>query len=246
MKQVATLLLSVCLVLAAGCGYYNYEARLDHTLAELKYRMRLNKALDPAPEDAKFKEFQLYIRPPKGMALSQQFVPAELPAGQYDLAASFISQEKGGLHIVGRRKAPPKKASKNAPAPPEPVARGAFQTDLMNLLVAVYGENEKLASPTFQNEKKRSNALKSLMFPAPNNNVIRVYLYQKPPYDLALIFDTPAAAERDPELRTGRELCLESMAVGDRARQQFEGGASGTEEGGGGGEGGSEETASPF
>lgn len=246
MKRLASLLLSAGLVLAAGCGYNNYQYRLEHTLAELQYRMRLNKALDPAPEDAKFKEFQLYIRPPKGMALSNQFVPAELPAGQYDLAASFISQEKGGLHIVGRRKAPPKKASKNAPAPPEPVARGPFQTDVMTLLAAVYGDNEKLAAPKFQNEKKRANSFKMLVFTAANNNVIRVYMYQKPPYDLALIWDTPAAADRDAELRTGRELCLESMAVGNRARQQFEGGVSGGEEGGGGAEGGSEETASPF
>lgn len=246
MKRLSTLLASLALVLAVGCGFKGYEDRLDRTLEELRYRIRLDKALDPAPADAKFKEFQLYIRPPKGMALSTQFVPAELPAGQYDLAASFIAQDKGGLHVLGRRKSAPKKASKNAPAPPEPVARGAFQSDVMQLLTVVYGDNEKLTAPKFQNETKRANKFKMLVFTAPNNNVIRVYLYQQPPYDLALIFDTPAAAERNTELRTARELCLESMAVGSRARLLSEGGTPDAEAEGGKGGGGSEEPATPF
>jgi hypothetical protein len=251
MKRLWASVMAAMLVLVWGCGYATYEYRLNQTLEDLKYRQRLDDNLIPAPADAKFKEFPMYIRPPKGMALSREFVMAELPAGQYDLSATFFEQGKGTLHVLGRRKTAAKKATgKNAPQQPEPAApRGPFVQDVTTLLQSVYGANEKLQDPQFQNDTTKKTALKRLIFDASNGDVIRVYLYQKDPYDVALIWDIPAAADRDTKLIGARDLCLQSFAVGRRANDSFAGSLSSSETGGeagaaGGGAGA--ETPTPF
>jgi len=249
MKRVLASLLTAVLIFVWGCGYNSYQSRLEYTLEQMKYRQRLDDNLIPAPTDPKFRDFPMYIRPPKGMTLAREFVMAELPPGQYDLAVTFFEQDKGTLHVLGRRKTAKKAASKNAPQQPEPAApRGPFVQDITSLLMSVYGANDVLQNPQFQTDTAKKSAFKRLIFNASNGDVVRVFLYQKDPYEVALIWDIPAAVDRDPKLLRARDLCRESFALGRRANDSFSGSLSSGEQGseGAAGGGAGAETPQPF
>jgi hypothetical protein len=245
MKRVSVVLVTAVLVLGWGCGRRSYEDRLDYTLEQMRYRKRLDTYLIPAPTDPKFKDFPLYIRPPKDMTLSTQFLmlnEADLQ-GQFDLAATFVSPGAGNLHVLARRKAAKKAPAKNAPEPAQPAeAQRPFDQEVTAILARVYPNVEAITTPKFDSDTKKSNNFKRLVFNSPNGNVVRVYLYKREPYEVALIWDTPVAQDRS--TATARDLCLESFAVGRRAANYFGGRMSegeGAEGGGGGGE-----SAQPF
>lgn len=244
MKRTLALGLVASLVVGFGCGYNSYEKRLENTLDEMRYIQRLDDSLIPPPEGP-FKDFPMYIRPPKGMTLSSNFVmTADLPAGQFDLAASFIgegAESRRMLHVLARRKAAKPAQQKGAPPPPEPVPQQPFNDAVVGVLRAVYGDSEALAAPQYQKETKRQNAYNRLIFTAANGNIIRVYLYKKDTYDVALIWDTPAGQEKDAAATNARDLTLQSFAVGRKAQNAFAGVG-----GEGGAEGGGEESATPF
>jgi hypothetical protein len=251
MKRLVALLLTATLLLSVGCGTKIYEQKLNSTLEEMKYQQRLNKYLIDAPTDPKFKDFPLFIRPPKDMAASNQFVMlAELPKGQYDLATNFLSTAKGNLYILGRRKEAKKAPAKGQPPPEPPVPRGKMEDDVIALLRTVYGaEVPELQTPKLQNETKKANQFKRLVFTASNGHVIRLYFFEREPHDIALIWDTPGSAAKDGSLDTARDLALQSFAVGRRAQTYFAVGASGaegTDAGGAGGPGAETAAPSPF
>jgi hypothetical protein len=242
MKRVAVLAAMASLVTACGCGMKVYDARLNATLEVLKYRQKLDANLSPAPTDAPFKDFPLFIRPPKDLTPSKQFLMVSaLPPGQYELAASFYSQDKGNLHVLGRRKEAKKAPAKGAPPPPPSAPRGAFDTDVIALLRSVYGEVPQLQTPQFQTETKQGNEYlpkkqyRRLIFTAANGNVVRVYFYKSEPYDVALIWDLPAAQDKSGASSNARDLTLASLSVGRPALRQLTGGGGGEEEGAGGG-----------
>jgi hypothetical protein len=246
MKRLLALLLTATLLLSWGCGKSIYDRKLNDTLDAMKYRQRLDAFLIPAPSGAKFKDFPLYIRPPKDMPLSTNFVlVADLPLGQFNLAESFLSQSKGNLHVLGRRKTAKKAAPKGAAPPPPEAPKGPFDQDVIALLRGVYGADlPQLQTPQYQNETKTapggspSNQFRRLIFNASNGNAIRVFLYKKEPYDVALIWDAPAALERSGSLSSARDLTLQTFAVGRRAQNAFAGGVTpgDSSEGGGGGD----------
>jgi hypothetical protein len=248
MKRVAAVLVMTILVPAWGCGKRSYEDRLDFSLKERRYRERLDQQLLPAPLDPRFKDFPLYIRPPKDMPLATQFMiisEAELPLGQFDLAASFGSQGSANLHVLARRKTSPKAAAKDGA--PQPIVAAEpqrpFDQEVLAILGRVYPA-DALQSPKFDSETKKTNQFRRLIFNSPNGNFVRVYLYKREPYDVALIWDTPAAQNTNAGFITARDLTLQSFAVGRRAGQYFsgsmnenEGGETAPSGGGAGGEG---------
>jgi len=250
MKRVSAVLISAAVVLVCGCGKKSYEERLEYTLADMRYRQQLDQSLIEAPSEPKFKNFPLYIRPPKGMQLSTQFVmlnEADLPPGQFDLATSFTSQEKGNLHVLGRAKAAKKAPAKNAPPAQPAEPQRPFDAEVLAILLRVYPNVDALATPKFDNENKKSNQYRRLIFNSPNGNVVRVYLYKRDPYDVALIWDTPAAPDQNPGLTNARDLCLKSFAAGRRAVRYFSGSMSESEGGEAApGGGGGAESATPF
>jgi hypothetical protein len=226
MRRVPASLITATLLLAWGCGRYSYELRLEATLARMKYRQRLDQFLGPPPSDAKFQELQVFLRPPKGMDLTKEFVMAAVTPGAYDLLASFVGQSQGSsrsLHLLARRKTAKKAAGKAAPTPEPAVERGPFEQDVVTLLAGVYGANEALQQPNFQTDKKGGNSFRRLTFKASNNNDVWVYFYKKEPHEVALVWDLPPDAAKDNALRTARDLCLQSFAVGERARAAFGG-----------------------
>jgi hypothetical protein len=244
MKRLLALLLTAMLLLTFGCGKSIYERKLNDTLDDMKFRQRLDALLIPAPTDAKFRDFPLFIRPPKDMALSSNFVlVADLPAGQFDLAASFLSQSKGNLHVLGRRKTAKKAAPKGGAPPPPEAPKGPFDTDVITLLRGVYGEVPQLQTPQYQTETKKGNQYRRLIFNASNGNGVRVFLYKRDPYDVALIWDAPATLERSGSLSSARDLTLQTFAVHRKAQNSFAGGVTSGE---GGEAGGGSEGATPF
>ncbi len=226
MRRVSAMMLTALLLMAPACGRRSYEQRLDATIARMRYRLRLDQFLAPMPDDARFQGMQVFIRPPQGMNLGKQFVMTTVPEGAYDLLGSFIGESKGSpqsLHLLARLKGLKKTPAKGAP--PAPVAeRGPFEQDVLGLLAGVYGAGEALEAPNFQTEKKRGgNDYRRLVFNASNGNTVQAYFLKKDPYEVALIWDLPPDVLKDKTQGTARDLCLQSFAVGDRARAAFGG-----------------------
>jgi hypothetical protein len=248
MRRASAVLLTATLLLCVGCGRRSYDLRLEHTLDDLRYRQRLDQFLIPAPTDPKFKDFPMYIRPPKGMTLSSQFVmlnDADLPPGQFDMSVSFTSRS-GNLHVFARRKAAPKPTGKDAPQVPVPTEpQRPFEPEVLRILAEVYPA-EALQTPNFANETKKPNEYRRLIFRSPNDNVVRVYLYKRDQYDVALIWDIPAAEDANATLATARDLTLQSFAVGNRANNYFSGSMSESERSEAASESGGAESAQPF
>jgi hypothetical protein len=223
MKRVSAIAISAGLVLVIGCGTQNYEYRLEHTLEQMKYQKRLDDNLIDAPTKGKLEELQIYIRPPKDLAgPTQTFQMTVIEPGKYDVESSFIEQDKQSLHLLARVKRP-KPAGKKAATPADAVPRGEFNSDVVELLKNVYGAELDLSQ--FKEDKKLNNTFKYKLLDLNAKNV-QIYLYgaKNNPYEVALIFEYPKAEHST--LNPKITLCLESFAVGDRAKKAFAGGES--------------------
>ncbi len=249
---------AMLLALALGCGYRSYETRLASTEKNEQYNITLNANLEPATTDD-FQKLGFYVRPPKGLAKTKTFAPAQLTPGQYDLAATFQGPPPDPaapsgiatglqLHVLARKKTPKKtqQAKKEVEVAPE-VPRGPFEADVRALLGAIYGEAATANEP--KAATKRANSFRRLAFQAGGNNLIynvHVYFYTQKvgqdEYDAALIWEIPVnrpnLAGTDPI-----DLTLESFAVANRANALFNSG--GAVDLGGGIPGGPE-GATPF
>jgi hypothetical protein len=234
MKRLLGVGLVAAGIVAVGCS--KYEKRLDSTLERMKYQQRLDQYLKPA-EAGPFRDLGIHLRVPKGMnaAKEVQVVPEE---GAFDLVANFADPAAGGggaqakegapppqplrlnvLARVKRKKAPPKKGE----TPPPEVPRGEFKADVRALLAASLGNPEDAQNKADAAERKRNNEYRRLIFTAGNGNVVRAYLYKIAEYDVALIWNIPPAAER--AAATPIDLSLETLAVGPRALNLFQGGS---------------------
>ncbi len=221
MKRAAAVVLGVSLVLILGCGTQSYETRLETTLDNMKYQKRLDDNLGDAATKGKLEELQIYVRPPKNMTgPTQTFQLTVVEPGKYDVESSFIEPEKQSLHILGRVKRP-KTPSKKAPAQAE-TPRGEFNSDVVDLIKNVYGA-EQLDLSKFKPETKRDNTFKYNLLDL-TAKYVQIYLYgdKNSPYEVALIFEYPKAEHNAVNPKIG--LCMESFAVGDKAKRAFAGG----------------------
>ncbi len=221
MKRAAVVVLGASLVLVLGCGTQSYETRLEKTLDNRKYQGRLNDNLGDAATKGKLEQLEIYVRPPKSMTgPTQTFQLTVVEPGKFDVESSFIEPEKQSLHILARVKQA-KTPSKKAPAKAE-TPRGEFNADIVELLKNVYGD-EKLDLSKFKPETKLNNTFKYNLLDLTAKNV-QIYLYgeKNSPYEVALIFEYPKAEHNAVNPKIG--LCLESFAVGDKAKKAFAGG----------------------
>ncbi len=237
MKRAAVVFLGAGLVIIVGCGTQSYEARLEKTLDNMKYQKRLDDNLGTAPTKGKLEQSLVYVRPPKNMTgPTQTFQLTVVEPGKFDIESSFIEPDKQNLHILGRIKRP-KTPNKKGPAQPE-TPRGEFNADVVELLKNVYGVD--LDASKFKTEDKLDHTTYSFKYLDIDLNVktVKVYLYgnKSDPYEIALIFEYPKTEQNtvNPKIR----LCLESFAVGDKAKKAFAGGETEDMEG-------AEETSSP-
>jgi len=225
MRRIWAMMVSSVLLVAFGCSQ-SYQIRLDKTLEDMKYNKRLDENLQPALADGKLKELGIFVRPPLPLTPSKEFTLGEVPAGQFDETKTFFDGQKAFLHVVARVKQAKKPAAKAAPAEP-PAARGQFNADVLAALKAVYPEEENLATEKFKDDPHKPNTYKRVIFDNSGKRV-EVYLYKLEPYDVALIFqyDTGEKAA----LASKINLCLESFAVGNKARSKYANPAGGGEE----------------
>ena len=229
MRRVAAIVVGAGLVLVVGCGTQNYEYRLEHTLEEMRYQRRLNENLNEPATKGKLEELQIYLRPPKNMTgPAQTFQLAAVEPGRFDVESSFTEPEKQSLHVLARVKRPKTPAKKGA-AQAEPPPRGDFNTEVVDLIKNVYGA--ELATTDFKDDTKGTNTFKYKLLDLNAKNV-QIYLYgnKNSPHEVALIFEYPKAEHNSVNPKIG--LCLESFAVGEKARRAFAGGE--VEEGAGG------------
>jgi len=237
MRRVLATASTVVLILGFGCSK-DYDTRLSETIELLRYQKRLDENLMP-PVEPRFKDLSIYLRPPKNLNPSQTFLLAIKEPEQFDLTQSFLEPEKQSLHVLARDKRP-KPADKKKAAPP-PV-RQDFNSSVLALLAANY-PNVELAMSKFKPvEKKRSstsrvfNEFKQYPFVYESNTVEVYLLNTKEPYELALIFVYPTSEKAN--LTSKINLCLESLAVGNRAKAAFSGSGVEEEEAGGASAGG--------
>lgn len=218
---VKVALLSMLTLSAGGCGGRAYLERQSQTLDAMRYRKRLDDNLMPAAKE-KFEPIQIYLRPPKTLEPVKVFLLTELDPGRFDLSQSFAEKDKQTMHVLARVKLPKDPAKKKAAAAPDPALRGDFNSDVIAILNAVY--SVELTPQQAKDESKKSNKFKRLSFEGNGKNV-QVYLYgaKTSPYEVAMIFEYPKAEQAN--LITKIELCLESFAVGERARKLITGGA---------------------
>jgi hypothetical protein len=222
MKRFWAMLTSLGLFLAVGCTSKSYDLRLEKTLENRKYQSKLDEALTPAVAAGKLKEYYIYIRPPKDLkGPTQAFQLAVVQPGRFDLENSFIEKDKQALHILARVKRPKPPAKKGAAPVPTP-PRGEFNTDVLELLKGVYGVDLPITS--FKEETKRKNTFRHRTIDL-DPKTVQVYLYgaKNNPYEVALIFEYPKTAAAHSALNPKIGYCLESFAVGERAKRAFEG-----------------------
>jgi hypothetical protein len=234
MKRALAVLASASFVLAIGCR--DYDIRLEKTLEERKYEKRLNENLEAAPSTGMLKGDSIFVRPPLGLeGPTQAFGLTGAEAGRFDIENSFIDAKKGtSLHVVARVKKP--KASPNAKkaAPAEPVGRGKFLDDVVELVKAAY--SIELAPAELKNEPhshgNRVNDYKAVKKDLTTKDV-EVYVYSEPNgiHEVALIFEFPKDQKNFMSPKIGH--CLESFAVGKLAERFFDGATSSDVDAGG-------------
>ena len=215
------------------------RSRLEQTLEEMKYQRRLDENLTEPATKGKLEELQIYRPPPKNMTgPTQTFQLAAVEPGRFDVESSFIEPEKQSLHVLARVKRPKTPAKKGA-AQGRTAPRGDFNTEVVDLIKNVYGAELDLAD--FKDETKGRQHVQ-VQAARPNAKNVQIYLYgnKNSPYEVALIFEYPKTEHNTVNPKIG--LCLESFAVGDKAKRAFAGGEA-EEEGRGSGRRGGSTTA---
>ncbi|WP_406695826.1 hypothetical protein V5E97_32990 [Singulisphaera sp. Ch08] len=223
MRRVLAMLATMALLMIGGCGSKSYELRLDETLENIKYQDRLNKLLMPALTKGKWEELSIYLRPPKNLAQTKAWMLVETEPGKFDQEASFDEPKKQSMHVLARVKRAKTPGKKAAPSPADTVDRTNFNGDVLAILNEFYKPPEELTITKFKTETKKKNDFKFHSMTV-NDKSVKIYLYKKDPYDVALIFEYPKSEEADLYSKIG--LSLESFAVGDRARRFFGGATS--------------------
>src|SRR3954469_15323240 len=106
MRRLQTMLVSAALLVAVGCGTKSYEFRLNTTLDAMRYRKRLDDKLEPAVK-GKLEELLIYVRPPKKMQQTKEFMLTAPPPGMFDADVSLLDASKQStLHLLARVKRP--------------------------------------------------------------------------------------------------------------------------------------------
>jgi len=232
------------LVVVLGCSN-SYDFRMDTTLNDMLYRKRLDDNLIPAPTTGKLQELVIFVRPPKDMHQAKEFLLPPPEPGKFDLETSFIEEASGqgdalptpenptptepaksadakkqSLHMLARVKRPKNPNAKTKVA--EPTNRADFNSDVLALLNASFAPPAPVTLDKFKETSKKTNKFKQYSFAVGNKN-IQVYLQgtKTDPYEVALVFEYPSSEYNS--LSSKIELCLESFAVGNRAKRAFTG-----------------------
>jgi hypothetical protein len=233
MRRFFTLLGTAVLLVAGGCGLTSYEARMDKTLENMKYKAKLDKYLAPPMTKGKWEELLIYLRPPKGYAAAKEFFMSAPEPGKFDLEVSFLENQKPTMHVLARRKIPKGAAKKKgAPTAADTADRTDFNRDLTSLLTSSFSPQTEVSVAKFKATSEKNNEYKYGVFNVEDKDV-QVYVYKRDPYEIALIFEVPKAERTSMGVKN--RLCLEAFAVGDRAKRAFEGLGADDDSGGAGG-----------
>jgi hypothetical protein len=218
MRRVLATLATTALLLTAGCAK-TYELRLDKTIETMRYNRMLDNNLTPPITKTKLESLNIYVRPPKDLAPSKEFLLSTLEPGKFDDAESLSDPKtQAQLHILSRVKTPKVPTKKGAPAPPQ-ATRGEFIPDVVAVLNGVY--NVEIDPARAKEESKKLNKFKHLTFEG-NGKDVQVYFYggKGQPYEVALILEYPKAEKA---VMSRFEKCLECFAIGEKAKRAFSG-----------------------
>ncbi len=224
MRRIVAMMVPCTMIVAFGCSGMGYNNRMEKTLEDRRYQMRLDENLQPAVTEGKLRELAIFVRPPKPLNASKEFTLGEVQPGVFDETKSFYETSKTFLHVLARKKQAAKKPAAKGAAPAEPPAqRGPFNSDVVAVLKAVFGDDENIAVEKFKDVSEyKPNNYKRLLFETgadATKKRVEVYLFKQGDYDVALIFVYDPAEKN--ALSSKIALCLESFAVDARAQAKF-------------------------
>jgi hypothetical protein len=218
-------------VVVAGClGEPVYNRRLEETLEQMKYEKKINESLNKE-EQGSFREKELYLRAPQPLTKGEPMIT--VAPGSYDLVESFAGapQTSSGqasplpirMHVLMRWKKPPQTPGKKAAPAPPPTNRGPnFEADVRALLANVYG-NPNVTSQKSESVNARGKQYKRVIFKSGADTTVRAYFYESGNHLVALVLDIPPALADAKAANQAAEYMLETMAVGNAARNAFAG-----------------------
>jgi hypothetical protein len=223
MRRLLTIVITTSLLVAGGCGT-RYTYRMEETLKEMKYNRELDKNLEPAPADGQLKEMNIYVRPPKKMELAKTFGLGAAEPGKFDIEKTYYEGSKSFLHVLARQKTQKKAPAKGAPPSEPAAARGPFNADVVAHLKSVFGEDDAIALEKFKEDAHKKNSFKRAIFTETVNNVpktVQAYLIKDDKDEVALIFVFDDAEKT--AMNAKIKYCLESFALGNKARNKYNG-----------------------
>jgi len=233
MKRVLGILAGAFLALSIGCAQ-SYDIRVEKTLDNLKYRRDLERNTDAPPAKSNLEKEKIYVRAPKGLKGPAQTFAFVIEPGKFDVADTFIDQEKqASLHILARSNAPkPAAAAKKSPNPtdtpdqaPPPVARGEFTSDVLDFIKSAY--NTDLEAAQLKSVEPNSHGRKSIQYKNATldlgNKQVKVYFHgdKNSPAQVALIFEGTKESLRN--LISQIDYSLNSLVVGPKATNFYNG-----------------------
>ena len=219
MKSVLKVLAgaSLAVSMSIGCAQ-SYDLRIDETLKNMKYKRDLEKNTEDPPSASNLASEEIYIRAAKGLEGPAKTFAFVVEPGRFDIADTFIDQEKGAsLHILARSNKPKAKgaATKKAPGPPvvpaapgteeEPppaAARGDFTTDVLDFLRAAYSTEIEPLKPVDVNSHGRKGVNYKGTTLDLGDKQVKVYFHgeKTDPAQIALIFEGSKAAPEEHQL----------------------------------------------
>jgi hypothetical protein len=232
MKRVLGILAGACLALSIGCAQ-SYDIRVEKTIENLRYQRDLDKNTEDPPAKSNLETAKIYLRAPKGLKGPAKTFGYVVEPGKFDIADSFIDQQKqASLHILARSNAPKPAAAKKAPSPTEgaeqaaaTAARGDFTSDVLDFIKSTYGTDFNAADlkPVEPNSHGRKGVAYKGATLDLGDKQVKVYFYgdKNGPAQVALIFEGTKDSLRS--ISSQVDYSLNSLVVGPRATGFYSG-----------------------
>ena len=233
MKRVLGILAGACLALSIiGCAQ-SYDLRIEETLKIMRYRRALDKNTEAPPAKSNLENAKIYIRAPKGVKGPAQTFAYVIEPGKFDIADTFLDQEKqASLHILARTNAPKAAATKKGPGPAEgaeqpaaTAARGDFTSDVLDFIKGAYSTD--FDASQLKPVNPPSYAGKSVSYRTgtidAGNKQVKVYFHgdKNGPAQVALIYEGTKESLRS--LSSQIDYSLNSLVIGPKATGFYNG-----------------------
>ena len=242
MKRVLMVLVGAGLAISMSIGCaQSYDLRIEETLKNMKYKRDLEKNTEAPPKASNLASEEIYIRAPKGLQGPAKTFAFVVEPGRFDIADTFIDQNKGAsLHILARSNKPKAKGAAtkkgagppgppNAPGgaeePPPTAARGDFTADVLEFLRAAYSTDidpSKIKPVDVNSHGRKGVSYKGVTLDLGEKQV-KIYFHgeKSGPAQVAMIFEGSKDALKS--ISSQIDYSLNSLVLGPKATNFYNG-----------------------